>query len=100
MQSRFLHCLSAFFGAGLMLAAGGTAQAMDSCIGSYSAALLRPMAAPSVVGLDLSDSSDITARLAEAFTSGMQDAGVSVGGTPNVLLRVTYQVVGQGGSVP
>ncbi|MFL5257850.1 MAG: hypothetical protein ACJ8AI_34220 [Rhodopila sp.] len=100
MQSRFFRCLSALCGAGLILAAGGIARATDSCAGSYSATLLQPLAAPTVVDLDLSDSSDMTARLAQAFTGGMQDAGVTVSGSPNVILRLSYQVVGQGGSVP
>lgn len=87
--------------AALSLAAPRLAAAMDSCAGTYSATLLSPLAAPTVVALNVSDSSDLTARLATAFTTGMQDAGVTVTGTPTVSLRLSYSVVGQGGgSVP
>src|SRR5579871_2960540 len=83
----------------LALAAGG-AHAMGTCSGNYSATLLHPMAVPTVVNLDLSDNSDGTVRLGQAFTGGMKDAGVTVAGTPTVKLRVTYDVAGQGGSSP
>ena len=87
--------------AALGVVAPGLAAAMDSCAGTYSATLLSPLAAPTVVALNVSDSSDLTARLAKAFTAGMQDAGVTVAGTPTVSLRLSYSVVGQGGgSVP
>lgn len=86
--------------AGLLLFDPGVGRAMDSCSGTYSATLLSPLARPPVVALDVSDSSDMTARLAQAFTGGMLDAGVTVSGTPTVSLRLSYQVVGQDGSVP
>ena len=97
MLSRIPLCLAAGCAA-LAMGAAMPARAMDNCAGSFSATLLRPLATPTVVGLDLSDSSDVTARLAQAFTGGMQEAGVTVSGAPDVLLRVSYQVVGQGGS--
>jgi hypothetical protein len=71
---------------------------MDSCSGRYSAALITPLAQPTVVTLDIADSSDLSARLGQAFTSGMQQAGVATAGTPTVRLTLTYQIVGQGGS--
>ena len=75
----------------------GQAYGLDSCAGRYSAALLKPLAQPAIVALDLADSSDVSARLAASFTSGMQEAGVTVTGTPTIRLRLSYQVAGQGG---
>jgi len=98
MRPCILFRLPALIGAGLLL--NNPAHAMDACAGSYAATLLRPLASPLVVGLDLTDNADITMRLGQAFTNGLQDAGVSVGGAPDVLLRLSYQVVGQGSSTP
>ena len=75
----------------------GNAYALDSCTGHYSATLLKPLAQPAIVAIDLADSSDVSARLGAAFTNGMQAAGVAVTGTPSVTLRLSYQVTGQGG---
>ena len=100
MPNYFLLFLAVTVMTGFGLGTGGTARAMDSCSGSYSATLLKPLAAPTIVGIDLSDNSDVTARLAQAFSGGMQDAGVTVSGSPTVMLRLSYQVVGQGGSTP
>jgi hypothetical protein len=82
------------------LSPGGPARAMDGCSGWYSATLPSPLTVPTIVGLDLSDNADATTRLAQAFSGGMQDAGVTVAGTPTVLLRLSYQIVGQGGTTP
>ncbi len=84
--------------AGVALAVcSGNAYALDSCTGHYSATLLKPLAQPAIVAIDLADSSDVSARLGAAFTNGMQAAGVAVTGTPSVTLRLSYQVTGQGG---
>jgi hypothetical protein len=89
---------------GLMLAAGlsGAAMATDTCNGEFSASALLPLPASPVVGLDLADSSPANATLANAFTSGMQSAGTQVPGSQpaTVKLRLTWQVLGQGGSNP
>jgi hypothetical protein len=83
--------------AGLCALAGG-AQAMDTCSGEFSASPLRALPVPAVVGLDLADSSATNTALAGAFTNGMGNAGAQVSGTPTVKLRLTWQVLGQGGS--
>jgi hypothetical protein len=75
----------------------GQAYAMQSCTGTYSAALLHPLTQPTVVALDLADSSVLTTSVGQAFTNGMQAAGVAMSGTPTVRLRLTYQVMGQNG---
>src|SRR5262245_35181682 len=75
----------------------GSGHAMPSCTGKYSATLLAPLAQPTIVALDLADSSDVSASLGRAFTSGMQESGVTVSGPATVSLRLTYQVLGQGG---
>ncbi len=85
-------------GFGLAVCITGPARAMDSCSGMYSATLLHPLTDPTIVALDLADSSDVSKHLAEAFTNGMQEAGTSVAGTPTVKLRLSYQIIGQGGS--
>jgi hypothetical protein len=74
------------------------ASAMDSCSGIYSATLLHPLTEPTIVALDQADSSDVSKHLGEAFTNGMQEAGTTVTGTPTVKLRLSYQIIGQGGS--
>jgi hypothetical protein len=84
-------------GAALALLGAGPASAMQSCTGKYSAALLHPLAEPTVVGLDLRDSSDANAALGQSFTNGMREAGQRVSGTPTVKLSLSYQVLGQGG---
>ena len=87
-------------GFGLAVCVAGPARAMDSCSGMYSATLLHPLAEPTIVELDLADSSDVSKHLGEAFTNGMQEAGTTVTGTPTVKLRLSYQIIGQGGSGP
>ena len=78
-------------------ASAGEAYGLDSCAGRYSSALLKPLAQPAIVALDLADSSDVPSRLAASFTSGLQQAGLAVAGTPTIRLRLSYQVTGQGG---
>jgi hypothetical protein len=86
-------------GAMLGLAAPiGPAQALDSCSGQYSAAALHPLPVPTVVKLNLRDSSPVNVTLAKAFTTGMQQAGLQVDGPPTVTLSITFTVLGQGGS--
>ena len=85
-------------GFGLAVCIAGPARAMDSCSGMYSATLLHPLTEPTIVALDLADSSDVSKNLGEAFTNGMQEAGTTVTGTPTVKLRLSYQILGQGGS--
>lgn len=87
--------LAAVFG--LVMGIVTPIQAMESCSGMYSATLLHPLAEPTVVALDLWDSSDISTQLGKAFTSGMREAGTTVAGTPTVKLRLSYQIIGQGG---
>jgi hypothetical protein len=86
----------------ILLLGTGAAWAADACPGEYSAAALLPWPPGAVVGLDLGDSSPASARLAAAFTRGMQDAGATVQGAQpaTVKLRLTWQVLGQGGSNP
>jgi hypothetical protein len=84
--------------AGLLILGALDASAMQSCTGTYSATLLQPLTEPTVVALDLADSSVVPANLSEAFTNGMRAAGVVVAASPTVRLRLSYQVVGQGGS--
>ena len=85
-------------GFALAVCVAGPARAMDSCSGMYSATLLHPLTEPTIVALDLADSSDVSKHLAEAFTNGLQEAGTTVAGTPTVKLRLSYQIIGQGGS--
>jgi hypothetical protein len=86
-------------GAVLGLAAPtGPAHALESCNGQYSAAALQPLPVPTVVKLDLRDSSPVNVDLAKAFTGGMQQAGLHVDGPPTVKLSLTFSIIGQGGS--
>jgi hypothetical protein len=85
-------------GFGLVVGITGPASAMDSCSGKWSATLLHPLTDPTIVALDLADSSDVSQRLGEAFTNGMREAGTAVAGIPTVKLRLSYQIIGQGGS--
>ena len=89
-----------FAAVAVFAAAGSPAYALESCTGQYSAALLRPLAQPPVVALDLSDSSGVAANLAASFSKGMQQAGVVMIGTPTIRLRLSYQIAGQEGSTP
>ena len=84
-------------GTAFMMIGSLHAYAMQSCSGMYSATLLQPLTEPTVITLDLADSSVVPASLGQAFTSGMQAAGATVSGTPTVRLRLSYQVTGQGG---
>src|SRR5271165_3880674 len=76
----------------------GPARALDSCSGQYSAAALHPLPVPTVVKLNLRDSSQVNVNLATAFTAGMQQAGLQVEGTPTVTLSITFTIFDQGGS--
>jgi hypothetical protein len=80
-----------------LLAARTAVQAMPSCSGEISAALLQPLPAPTVIALDLRDSTPVNVSLSNAFTNGMREAGAPVGTAPTVKLILTYQVLGQGG---
>jgi hypothetical protein len=98
MRSRITPKATLAAGLGLAMCIAGPAKAMDSCSGMYSATLLHPLTEPTIVALDLADSSDVSKHLAEAFTNGMQEAGTTVAGAPTVKLRLSYQILGQGGS--
>jgi hypothetical protein len=78
----------------------GPARALDTCNGQYSAAALQPLPVPTVVKLDLRDSSPVNTDLAKAFTTGMQQAGLHVDGPPTVKLSITFSIIGQGGGGP
>ncbi|HET7881311.1 MAG TPA: hypothetical protein VFL55_10530 [Acetobacteraceae bacterium] len=75
----------------------GSAGAMESCVGHYSAALLNALPVPTVVALDVPDSTPTNANLLQAFTRGMSEAGQATGSQPTVKLSLSYQVTGQGG---
>ncbi len=79
----------------------GTAVAMDSCSGEFSASPLRALPVPAVVTVDQADSSPTDNALADAFTRGMSNAGAKVPGAQpaTVALRLTWEVLGQGGTV-
>jgi len=85
----------------LILAGGfaNTAAAMEACRGQLSASPLRPLPAPAVVGVDLTDNSPENTQLAAAFTRGMSDAGAQVPGSraATVELRLSWQVLSPGG---
>jgi hypothetical protein len=103
MRQNFPGKLTAL-GFGLLgwIAVAGPARAMDTCNGEFSASPLRALPKPAVVGVDLTASTDTNTALADAFTRGMSNAGAQVPGsqTETVKLRLTWQVLGQGGSNP
>lgn len=65
------------------------AAAMTTCDGSYAAESLRPLPANVVVDLDIRDNSPDHIRLAKRFLAGIQEAGITVGPKPNVLLSIS-----------
>jgi hypothetical protein len=71
-------------------------HAISACSGEYSTAVFQPMPVPTIVRLDLQDSSSVSMALANAFTAGMSAAGLKVGTPITVKLTVTYNVLGQG----
>ncbi len=73
-------------------------QAMSACGGEYSTAVFQPVPVPTIVRLDLRDSSSVSTALANAFTTGMSAAGLKIGSPTTVKLTVTYNVLGQGGA--
>jgi len=103
---RTFGALGRFAGAGFVafwaMLVAGTAMAMDSCSGEFSSAALQPLPQPAVIALDLSDSTPTNSTLGAAFTRGMADAGAQVPGSQpaTVQLRLTYSIIGQGGSNP
>jgi hypothetical protein len=84
------------------IAVAGPALAMDTCNGEFSASPLRALPVPATVGLDLADSSQTNTALAGAFTNGLSNAGATMAGAQpaTVKLRLTWQIIGQGGSNP
>lgn len=82
------------------IAVAGAAFALDTCRGELSASPLRPLPVPAVIGVDLSDNSPENTALAAAFTRGMSNAGAQVPGSSaaTVKLRLSWQVLGSGGS--
>jgi hypothetical protein len=80
---------------GLMtLAWANGAAATETCQGSYSTALLQPLPAYMVVGLDVRDRPPRAQALAERFLAGLNQAGVATGTVPNVRLHVTTYHLG------
>jgi hypothetical protein len=89
----------------IALALAGTtwasgASATQTCQGSYTAALLQPLPAHVVAGLDVRDHSPRNLTLADRFLAGLRDAGVSVGAQPNVLLHITTSRLGDTSTQP
>ena len=78
----------------LIVGAAPPPPAISSCSGTYSAALLRPLPAPLVVGLVASDDSPRNLELAARFRAGMQKAGASMAGAPTVQLRLAVTMNG------
>jgi len=72
-------------------------SAMESCVGRYSAALINALPVPTVVGVDIPDSTPTNPGLVQAFTQGMKEAGQNTGTPPTAKLSLTWQVTGQGG---
>src|SRR6478736_3719136 len=83
--------------ASFCVAQAGSVNAMDACVGRYSAALLSALPVPAVVAVDVPDSTPTNANLVQAFTQGMTEAGQNTSGPPTAKLALTYQVTGQGG---
>ena len=79
------------------VAQAGSVNAMDSCVGHYSAALLSALPVPTVVAVDVPDSTPTNPNLVQAFTRGMTEAGQNTSSPPTAKLALTYQVTGQGG---
>ena len=71
-------------------------MAMDSCSGTYSATLMKPLPNPLVVALLVRDDSPRNLALAAKFKAGMESAGLTVSGTPTAQLSLTATL--QGGS--
>jgi len=80
----------------LGIAQAGSANAMDSCVGRYSAALISALPVPTVVAVDVPDSTPTNPNLVQAFTRGMTEAGQNTGSPPTAKLALTYQITGQG----
>jgi len=97
MRYRFPGGVAVAAGAAFLALSLGQARAMDSCSGQYSAALLHPLPTPLVAAVQLSINTPRNASLAQAFTNGMREAGLTVSGSPTVMLTMTSQVLGQGG---
>ncbi|CAH2602933.1 conserved protein of unknown function [Rhodovastum atsumiense] len=70
------------------------AWALQSCTGSYSATLLRPLPRPLVVGLLVRDDSPRNRDLAERFRAGLRHAGVAVAGRPSAQLSIIATFTG------
>ena len=79
------------------VAQAGSVNAMDSCVGRYSAALLSALPVPTVVAVDVPDSTPTNPNLVQAFTQGMTEAGQNTSSPPTAKLALTWQVTGQGG---
>ena len=79
------------------VAQAGSVNAMDSCVGRYSAALISALPVPTVVAVDVPDSTPTNSNLVQAFTQGMTEAGQNTSSSPTAKLVLTYQVTGQGG---
>jgi hypothetical protein len=96
------HALRLSLGLWLSLVIAGAAAAQPACSGEFSATPLQALPGPAVIGLDLADSSPTNNALASAFTRGMSTAGAQVSGAQpaTVKLRLTWQVLAQGGSNP
>jgi len=68
--------------------------AAQDCHGSYAATLLRPLAMPTVIALDIHDDSDMNKMLAARFLQGMRDGGAKLDGRPNAHLSISYNILG------
>ena len=71
------------------VAQAGSVNAMDSCVGRYSAALLSALPVPTVVAVDVPDSTPTNSNLVQAFTRGMTEAGQNTSSPPTAKLALT-----------
>ena len=76
------------------LAFVSTASALPTCQGTYAATSILPLPAKPLVDLDVRDRSPRNVRLATRFLAGLREAGVAVGGQPNVVLHVSTSRLG------
>ena len=92
----FNHWREGFLSAVIVTLAGaGVATATPTCQGSFSTALLAPLPAHAVVGLDVRDRSPRNLERAQRFLAGVRSAGVAVADTPNIMLHVSSSRLGE-----
>jgi hypothetical protein len=102
------NCIAVAAIAGTIVLAGAglnPALAAKTCVGTMQSTSIAPLPAPLDVGMQVENDAAGSGAAMSGFLDGMRQSGITVGGTPNTTLQLTFSVTappaspGAGGAV-